>query len=310
MGYKRAGFQVLGNCEIDKQINQMYVKNMHPKYNYNMDVREFNKLEDLPEELYHLDILDGSPPCSTFSTAGLRDKAWGKEKVFREGQAKQRLDDLFFAYLDTVERLNPKVAVAENVTGIIKGDAKGYVNEISKRFKELGYSLQIFRLNAAFMNVPQTRERVFFIANNQGFSKLNLNFNSPISYFGQIRSKQGGSRPKEGTKSAYLLSKRRPGDKKLSEVSVRLGGKDTMYSQMIVADNAVCPTLVSGGKFFRDCDGTEFTAEDIITVQTFPYDYNFVNYSTNNIQYVCGMSVPPNMMANIATEIWKQWLSK
>lgn len=39
MGYKRAGFQVIGNCEIDKQINDMYVKNHHPKYNYNMDAR-------------------------------------------------------------------------------------------------------------------------------------------------------------------------------------------------------------------------------------------------------------------------------
>ena len=25
-------------------------------------------------------------------------------------------------------------------------------------------------------------------------------------------------------------------------------------------------------------------------------------------QYVCGMSVPPVMMANIATEVYQQWL--
>ena len=69
MGYKRAGFQVLGNVEIDPRMNKIYLKNQHPKYNFNMDLRDFNNLDELPDELYHLDILDGSPPCSTFSTA-------------------------------------------------------------------------------------------------------------------------------------------------------------------------------------------------------------------------------------------------
>ena len=53
-------------------------------------------INDLPQELYELDILDGSPPCSSFSMAGNREKDWGKDKVFREGQAMQVLDTLFF----------------------------------------------------------------------------------------------------------------------------------------------------------------------------------------------------------------------
>ena len=48
----------------------------------------------MKEELHNLDILDASFPCSVFSIAGDRQKAWGKEKVFREGQKAQRLDDL------------------------------------------------------------------------------------------------------------------------------------------------------------------------------------------------------------------------
>ena len=90
MGYKRAGFQVLGNVEIDPAVNAVYRKNNHPKYSYEMDLREFNGKNDLPEELFHLDILDGSPPCTSFSSAGKRDETWGKEKKFREGQKKQR----------------------------------------------------------------------------------------------------------------------------------------------------------------------------------------------------------------------------
>jgi DNA (cytosine-5)-methyltransferase 1 len=62
MGYKLAGCEVLGCNEIDPKMNKVYIENHHPKYNYLMDIREFNKLDDLSEELYDLDILDGSPP--------------------------------------------------------------------------------------------------------------------------------------------------------------------------------------------------------------------------------------------------------
>lgn len=81
-------------------------------------------LKDYPKELYNLDILDGSPPCSTFSLAGEREKNWGKSKKFREGQAYQVLDDLFFEFIKLAEKLKPKIIVAENVKGILMGNAK------------------------------------------------------------------------------------------------------------------------------------------------------------------------------------------
>ena len=79
MGYKRAGFRVIGNLEED--------------------IRAFAVRETYPDALYDLDVLDGSPPCTTFSVAGLREKVWGKTKKFAEGQAEQRLDDLFFEFI-------------------------------------------------------------------------------------------------------------------------------------------------------------------------------------------------------------------
>lgn len=164
MGYKLAGYNVIGNCEIDKKINEVYVKNHDPKYNYCMPIQEMIALKDYPKELYNLDILDGSPPCSTFSLAGEREKNWGKSKKFREGQAYQVLDDLFFEFIKLAEKLKPKIIVAENVKGILMGNAKGYVNLIIKKLDEVGYKTQIFLLNSARMGVPQKRERVFFIA--------------------------------------------------------------------------------------------------------------------------------------------------
>lgn len=310
MGYKRAGFEVIGNCEIDPRMNAVYIANNHPKYNFNMDVRDFLKKDDLPEELYNLDILDASPPCSAFSTCGEREDAWGKEKVFREGQKAQTLDDLFFVYLDVVEKLKPRCTIAENVVGLVTGNARGYVNKIIKRYREIGYDVQLFQLNAAFMEVPQKRPRVFFVANRMGYPKLQLNFSYKPIKFGEIRSKECGDTPNSDSEYYKFLTLARNSDKKIADVKKRIGKKGSGFNQTIVWDNDVAPTQVAGTIPFRGCDKSYFTIHDIKTVQSFPQDYNFVKNSANNAAYICGMSVPPNMMAHIATEVWNQWLSK
>lgn len=305
MGYKRAGFKVIGNVEIDPKVNDVYVANLHPKYNYCMDLREFNKIQVLPDELYNLDILDGSPPCTTFSMAGKRERTWGKEKKFREGQAKQTLDDLFFVFLDTVEKLKPKIVIAENVTGIIQGNAKGYCNLIVKRFRELGYDLQIFHLNAATMDVPQARERVFFIANNQGYGKLKLKFDFDLITFGEVRTAAG--KEVGGKVLRELLEKAHPGDRKIGDVYARFNPGKMMkyYNAQIFSDDEVARTLTAGNTNYRMFDKKRMTNEDMANIQTYPQDYEFRG---SPVQYLCGMSVPPNMMANIATEVWNQWL--
>ena len=308
MGYKRAGFRVIGNVEIDPKMNAMYCRNHHPKYNYCMDLREFNKLENIPEELIGIDILDGSPPCTTFSTAGLRDKTWGKTKKFREGQAEQTLDDLFFVFLDTVEKLQPKIVIAENVVGLITGKAKGYVNAIINRFRALGYDVQIFKLNAAEMDVPQARERVFFVANNQGYPKLRLDFKHDVIKFADARSENGIPIKDENGFAKRMLDQATESDLKMEHVTKRLAGKTgAYYSQVIVHDDMVCKTVTSGGAFYRFHDKSLFSDEDFVNVQSFPQDYDF---DGNSAQYVCGMSVPPNMMANIAEEVYEQWLKR
>ena len=72
MGYKLAGYEHLGGVEIDPKVAAIYKANHNPKHLFIEDIRAFNKRNDLPEELYNLDLLDGSPPCSSFSMAGTR----------------------------------------------------------------------------------------------------------------------------------------------------------------------------------------------------------------------------------------------
>lgn len=306
MGYKLAGYEVLGNCEIDPKMMEIYQANHHPRFPFLMDVRDFAKLDDIPEELYDLDILDGSPPCTTFSMAGEREKNWGKAKKFREGQKAQTLDDLSFVFLDIVEKLKPRVVVMENVKGITIGKARGYCNEIIKQFKAIGYVPQVFILNAATMGVPQRRERAFFIAHREDLQKpkLKLDFHEPPIFFGEVRTVDGVP-VGEDTKTARLLSKRKKTDKSLCDILKREEGGNGWFNIYVVDDDVVAPTVISSGGFHRMSDGNYFSAGDFIGVQTFPQDYELKDQSAH---YVCGMSVPPVMMANIAAEIYEQWL--
>lgn len=308
MGYKLAGYDVIGNVEIDPRVMAVYKKNNHPHYSFLMDVREFLKLpkRKMPDELFNLDILDGSPPCSVFSTAGEREKGWNKEKVFREGQAKQKLDDLFFYFIGIAQRLQPKVVIAENVSGLLKGNAKGYVNEIFKAFDAAGYKTQLFLLNAAFMGVPQKRERCFFVAQrkDQAFPKLTLNFREKPILFGEVRGECGETAT--GKDAAYL-KKALPSDKYVSWIEGREKNRQIGNFRHIIADVDIAPTIVSAGTDYRQCDKKKLSEIDFRNVQTFPQDYDFGDQTA---KYICGMSVPPVMMAQIANEVYKQWLRR
>lgn len=312
MGYKLAGYEVVGNCEIDPEINDMYVKNHHPKYNFLMGVQDFYKEENranIPGELYDIDVLDGSPPCSTFSSAGLREEAWGKEKYFREGQAKQVLDDLFFEYLNVVELLHPKVCVAENVKGLVAGNAKGYVNLIFKRFKELGYDTQLFLLNAAAMGVPQKRERVFFIARRKDLNMppIKLNFHEKAITYGEFADTKYVPLNRD-TMTYKRWLKRSAKDERIADTVLRTeNGKVSGFNARYLKMDRVPGTLSAGGGMIRfDVFGGP-SVKDVITIQTFPQDYDF---NGNDPTYVCGMSVPPIMMKKVAEQVYKQLLAR
>ena len=306
MGYKLAGYTVLGNVEIDPEMEAVYQENHHPRFSYEMDIRDFNLLEEYPAELMNLDILDGSPPCSVFSTSGGREKGWNVEKVFREGQKKQRLDDLFFAYVETAKKLQPKIVIAENVEGLIKAAARGYVNEILAEFKAANYEMQIFLLDAQTMGVPQRRRRIFFIGHRRDLElpKLKIDINEQPITFGEVRT-ESGVPYKDGSVMAEMIKRRRKGDASLVDISKRERGKVAGFDAKFGIDERVAPTSTAGGTFSRFCDGMKYSDDDWRNVQTFPQDYNFLNLSQ---QYICGMSVPPVMMAQISTQVKEQWL--
>jgi DNA (cytosine-5)-methyltransferase 1 len=322
MGYKLAGFDVLGCNEIDPKMIEAYKVNHKPKYAYLEPIQTFKLRKDLPKELYSLDILDGSPPCSSFSMAGNREKDWGKEKKFREGQAEQVLDNLFFDFIDLAKELQPKVVVAENVKGLMLGSAKEYVIRIYQAFKEAGYQLRIepYLLNASKMGVPQRRERVFFIALRNDLAqpfmeqvdmfqtapKLELWFDEPEIHFKDIYEKGNTERMLSG-KALELWKDRIDTDIDLDNVSTRNGRPNFMFNHKFLKLSKVCNTITGSDNCCLYEEPRYRSKTELCKSGTYPLDYNF---TTNKPEYLIGMSVPPVMTAQIATEIYNQWLSK
>lgn len=306
MGYKLAGYECLGGVEIDPPIADVYSANHHPKYLYTEDIRKFNERTDLPKELYNLDILDGSPPCSTFSMAGAREKGWGKEKQFREGQTMQTLDDLVFVYCDTIIKLQPKVFILENVKGIIQGNAKVYSKNIVLKMQKAGYTIQVFCLNAASMGVPQKRERVFFIGfkNELKFPRLVLNFNEKAILYKEFKSDKLGQKLTPETK--LIWDKRISTDKNLCDIHVRLTNTHKRFNAVFINDNQTPVTISAGADSIpiRHDFPNRISMDECKLIGTYPLDYNFKNIEPN---YLIGMSVPPVMTAQIANQIAKQW---
>lgn len=316
MGYKLAGFDVLGCNEIDPKMIEAYITNHKPKYAYLEPIQTFKTRKDLPSELYDLDILDGSPPCSSFSMAGNREKDWGKNKKFREGQAEQVLDNLFFDFIDLAKELQPKVVVAENVKGLLLGSAKEYVRRIYKAFDEAGYYCQHFLLDASKMGVPQRRERVFFICLRKDLAlkflkyadmftqlpEINILFNEqPINYK-EVREFD--------VKDYKPLS-----NKILNYWTICIAGNDlstvhekgSYFNEVKLHPDKPCCTIRAKDLPYDYAQPRKITKSEVIKIGTFPSDYNFNNLRP---EYIIGMSVPPVMTAQIATEIYNQWLSK
>jgi DNA (cytosine-5)-methyltransferase 1 len=100
------------------------------------------------------EVLTGGYPCQSFSMGGLRNPS------------KDDRSNLFLGFADAVNKVQPKVFIAENVSGLarlqngewFKRQIDVYENELSVK-----YRVQSMLLNAADYGVPQFRKRVLIV---------------------------------------------------------------------------------------------------------------------------------------------------
>ena len=152
-GYHMAGYRELLAVEWDDHACETLRLN-YPKLPIwkgditNLSVSEV--LERTNLKAGELDLLDGSPPCQGFSTAGHRMLDDPRNQLFRE-------------YTRLLQEIRPRTFVMENVSGMVKGKMKLIFIDILTELKACGYQVSARLMDAQYFNVPQIRQRLIFI---------------------------------------------------------------------------------------------------------------------------------------------------
>lgn len=348
-GYRMAGFKLLWASEFIDAARDSYKANAAP--HTIVDGRDIREVQ--PEDILNatglnpgeLDLFDGSPPCASFSTAGKREAGWGKVKKYSDKE--QRTDDLFFEYSRLIRGLQPKTFVAENVSGLIKGTAKGYFLEILKELKSCGYRVSCKVLDAQWLGVPQARQRTIFIGVREDLG-IDPVHPKPLAYRYSVRDalpwilRQGDNGPFGGgamrdadLPSPTLGASPQTGNGKFpaslieSETDISRyaigaewdkiggpGGKSEKYFQLVRPNlDAPCPTITQRGgdntcaSVTHPTEKRKFSIAELKRICGFPDD--FILKGTYAQQWErCGRAVPPVMMSHIAATVRDEILGK
>lgn len=187
LGYRMAGFRIVYANEFIPAAQETYRANFPQTFLDTRDIRLVRASEILRGAGLRegeLDLLDGSPPCASFSMAGVREKHWGQVKQYSD--TRQRVDDLFYQYTRLVKGLRPKTFVAENVEGLVRGKAKGVFIEVIKEMQACGYRVKAALLDASRLGVPQRRVRLIFVGVRDDLG-LEPRFPRPLPYTYSLR---------------------------------------------------------------------------------------------------------------------------
>jgi DNA (cytosine-5)-methyltransferase 1 len=311
LGYRMAGFRILYANEFIPAAQDSYRANAAP-YTF-LDTRDIRQVQpqDILEKIGlapgELDLFDGSPPCASFSTAGKREAGWGKVKKYSDSE--QRTDDLFFEFARLLRGLQPKTFVAENVSGLVKGTAKGYFLEILRELKSCGYNVACKVLDAQWLGVPQARQRTIFVGvrNNLGLAPAHPR---PLPYRYCLADIliAGERSEREADISSYCTGREW---EKLSE-----GEQSKKYFNLVKTDrNLPCPTICAShgspgiASVTHPTEKRKFSIAEIKRICGFPDDFRLIGTYPQQWER-CGRSVPPVMMSHIAATIRDEILLK
>jgi len=183
LGFRLAGYSINFSLEIDEWAAQTLSYNNPSMKVVRDDIRHFkshNEVHTICPVSPH--IIIGGPPCQGFSIAGPSQKDPNDPR-----------NSLFKDFARWVEYLNPQIFVMENVKGFLaRHNANGekVIDIIRKTFLNLGYSTEVWLLNAAEYGVPQIRERVFIVGNRLGVSEIGVPPKTHILLNGKVNDLQ------------------------------------------------------------------------------------------------------------------------
>jgi DNA (cytosine-5)-methyltransferase 1 len=328
-GYKMAGYRVLLASEFIPAAQETYRANFPGTVLDTGDIRKLTAesiLERTGLAVGELDIFDGSPPCASFSMAGIREDGWGKVKKYSDSE--QRTDDLFFEYVRLLNGLMPKVFIAENVKGLTLGKATDVLGEpqldmfdeqddtIYHQLCDAGYEVAFRVLNAADLGVPQSRQRVIFIGVRKDLVKIfdvHPTYPSPLPFKYTLAEALAGTPAGSAVEPETSMEGYATG---AEWERLAVGDQSEKYFSLVrCGPDKPCPTIcASHGSKGIACtahphEKRKFSIAELRRICAFPDDFVLTGDFARKWERL-GRSVPPVMMAAISSAVLDGILNK
>lgn len=151
LGLEHAGFQTKLVSEIDKYACATLKLNRPNWQLLEGDIHKFNSENHFDQYKNLIDVVAGGFPCQAFSYAG-NNKGFGDPR-----------GTLFFEFVKTIKAVQPKIALGENVKGLLQHDYGRTLKTMIQLLEGAGYKVAFRLVRSQFLDVPQKRERIFII---------------------------------------------------------------------------------------------------------------------------------------------------
>lgn len=309
LGFHNAGFRTVAANEYDKKICPTFRANFPNVNLIEGDIRTISS-DRFPDNIAGI---IGGPPCQSWSEAGTLK---GIEDA--RGQ-------LFYEYIRILRDKRPLFFVAENVSGMLARRHAAAVKGFMELFDEAGYDVNLKMLNANDFDVPEDRDRVFYIGFRKDLGIHDYTYPQPLRHKPTLREAiwdlQETAIPAReknhtngdaclipnneyfvGAYSPIFMSRNRVRSWDEPGFTVQASGRQCQLHPQAPKMEKIEKNLQ------RFVPGSEhlyrrMTVREVARVQSFPDDFVFLYDDINTGYKMIGNAVPVNLAYHVARSI-------
>jgi DNA (cytosine-5)-methyltransferase 1 len=306
LGFESQGGECVLTCENNKSAQLTYNLNFKKNVPSHLFHDDILTLVDSKKKIPYHDILLAGFPCQPYSIAGLR-----------KGLSDTRGGDVFTSILKILDTSKPKAFLLENVKNMKSHDKGNTLEYMIHKLENCGYFTDYKILNSMeYANVPQNRERLFFVGFKDQRQLQSFNYPNKIKLTKTIHDCL-----EQKVVSPEFYYDDRYGMYQIIKKAIK--SYETMYQWRRVYPrenkSQVCPTLTanmgSGGHnvplfktkypLEKEKDIRKLTPRETANFQGFPKSFILPNIANSKLYHQFGNSVTVPLIKRIAKEMVK-----
>lgn len=295
LGLENAGLKHILLNEFDKHAVATLRQN---KPDWNVISEDIHKV-DFTKWQGKVDVVEGGFPCQSFSYAG-------KGRGFEDTRG-----TLFHEFARVVKEVQPKIAIGENVRGLLTHDGGRTLATMVNSLQKLGYKVAYKVMRSQYFDVPQKRERLVIIAVRKDIDTPIL-FPKERDYTISLREAIGDKPQSDGqeySERKYEVMKQVPEGGYWRDLADDLqreymkasyfhtGGKTGMARRLSWSEPSLTLTCNPAQKQTERCHPEEtrpLNVREYARIQTFPDEWRFAGSVSAQYKQI-GNAVPVNL---------------